>query len=175
MLRSLLVIGIVVAFIACAFIPPTASNYQAVAKAAHNQISERTVAVLRGKVASTPDAGTALELLKKVVPKPKAALKVAAKRVQIAVTGQSPSTAWNTAKGSPDPVFVEQLERIEWAMKKHDVRLCKDVRREAVGGQPRDYLALCLARVTDDASRCKQIDPVEAPLLKHLCDEELAT
>lgn len=159
MLRSFLVIGIVIAFIASAFTVPTDQNYKALAETARSEVRKRTADVRRT-----------------AVPASKTLARVAVKRIRIQITGGRPGKAWKAAKGSSDPVFVQQLERIEWATKKQDVRLCKDVlTADAAGGKPGDYLALCLARVTGDYSRCMQIDPLEASLLKHLCDEELAT
>lgn len=81
---------------------------------------------------------------------------------------QKASAYWTQMKSeSKSKVLLDSLKDIEWAVRKHDVRLCP-----SLSG---DYLALCLALVTQDASRCAQIDASSASGLRKLCTEELAT
>ncbi len=81
---------------------------------------------------------------------------------------QKASAYWSQIKNeSKSKVLLDSIKDIEWAVRKHDVRLCSSL--------PGDYLALCLALVTEDASRCAQIDVSSASGLRKLCTEELAT
>jgi hypothetical protein len=71
------------------------------------------------------------------------------------------------------------MEDIEWAVRKTNVRLCRDIASDLLSTQDApsqgDYLALCLGKVTGDMARCDQINSERAPIIKKLCTEELAT
>lgn len=77
------------------------------------------------------------------------------------------TSGWKHIKKEGSPHLVEQLERIEWASRKADVRLCGEVVGDAdvtVG----DYIALCVAIVTGDSARCDYLHA-----LQDLCADEL--
>jgi hypothetical protein len=99
------------------------------------------------------------------------------------LTAHTLTKTWKSYRNAADPFTRAQLERIEWALKKQDVRLCADVADAAknrsdqapVTLTPGDYLALCVAIVSGDEIRCLQIPTVPDSSLHSLCTEELAT
>ena len=130
-----------------------------------------------GSASSLKNVGEAVTVLTSVSTKP--TVKAVVKSVAKAVTGHRITPAWKNYRASADPFTVSQMERIEWALKKHDVRLCHDVYEE-VAQAPNtsaisagDYLALCVAMVTADPIRCTQILPSESSTLNSLCYQEL--
>lgn len=130
-----------------------------------------------GSNASVKDIGQAAEVLKSVsVPQvtAKRALTTAAKIVK----GHRITKHWKDFRRSADPFTADQMERIEWALKKNDIRLCEEVMRSsadnAVIDGPGAYLALCVAIVTSDPLRCSQILPERYPVIHSLCTDELA-
>ncbi len=105
------------------------------------------------------------------------------KAVTKKLTGHTLTRAWKEYRNAADPFTRAQLERIEWALKKNDVRLCADVADAAKNRSdqaptdlsPGDYLALCVAIVTVDEIRCTQIPAYPDSSIHSLCFEELAT
>ena len=109
----------------------------------------------------------------------KRVVKAAVKKM----TGHTLTKTWKGYRNDADPFTRAQLERIEWALKKNDVRLCADVAEAAKNRSdqapaalsPGDYLALCIAIVTADEWRCTQIPAHLDSSIHSLCFEELAT
>lgn len=155
MLRSLVITGTILGFIGTSFVPPT--------------------------VASLPKGqGAIASVLRIVVPDPATTTKRVASVAKKAVMTRKTSAYWTEVKTeSTDENLVSSLQKIEWAIGKKDVRLCRDlpiVKSDASDGPTYgDYLALCLAAVTGDTARCDQINAGTASTLRKLCTEELAT
>ncbi len=127
------------------------------------------------------DAATLLKAastLSSVLPTPSSiaqgAIHQVASRLSVKV-----SKRWTELlKTETDGVLLAQLERIDWAFKKNDVRLCGELRTHEPaspgnGITNTDLLALCLAKITREDIRCSQIGSTAA-VLKSICEEELA-
>ncbi len=181
MLRKLITTGMVLGFIACAFVPPTDANFGSAETIAKAEVGARTAATLlasagvdRGKV------DTAVKVLREVAPEPKKVVKRLSAAALTQMKLKKTSAYWKQVKNdSDDKNFVARMQDIEWATRKTDVRLC-GVLIDTIPintGEPTrgDYLALCLAKVTGDIARCDQIKTDITPVLKKLCTEELAT
>ena len=114
---------------------------------------------------------------------PKTVLKHVAKTAKKMFTVRKLTHVWKTYKVSADPFTLAQIDRIEWALKKNDVRLCSGTAEAAANRSdqapqtlsPGEYLALCVAIVTGDEGRCDQILPTSDSSMHSLCTEELAT
>lgn len=120
---------------------------------------------------SLSDVITAADVLKSVAPSPKKVAKVAA--VFVPKTAHTFTMSWKQRKNATeDATFLKQLDRIEWAARKEDVRLCQEVMLEDGAG---DYLALCLAIVAKEPLRCKQIDEDAPHALQKTCFDEVAS
>lgn len=143
----LVTFGFIAAFIAVAFMPPSGESIVAYAS----------------------------DTLASVLPEAEIALEKAGTVARSALTSSPVKGAWEAAKQSADPRLIRQLERIEWATRRNDIRACVELLSgdAPVGTTPGDYLALCLARVTQSDRYCSQIDSRLAPFLRVLCDEEL--
>lgn len=120
---------------------------------------------------SLSDVIVAADVLKSVAPSPKKVAKVAAAFVP--KTAHTFTMSWKQRKkATEDQAFLKQLDRIEWAARKEDVRLCKDTMAQKDGG---DFLALCLAIVAKEPLRCKQIDEESPHALQKTCFDEVAS
>jgi hypothetical protein len=156
MLRTLLTVGAIAGFIACAFVPPTDANFTSMEELARNQLQNRPSLSLLTSGVQT--------MKKTVIPR-------ATKKVSSVVSNQKKhllSVGWNAFKEKKDSVAKTQLERIEWAFAKKDVRLCGEVKNES-DATAADYLALCVAVVMRDLSRCDHLRS-----MKTLCTDQLA-
>lgn len=89
----------------------------------------------------------------------------------------------NMLRSSVDSFTLSQIERIEWAIRKKDIRLCKDL-ADAVNTDTSstaekhsagEYLALCVAMVTKNSARCDRIFSKSDTLLHAFCTDELAS
>jgi hypothetical protein len=122
----------------------------------------------------------AADALKTVSPSPKKIVSRVVHKAVVSVTGVQPSARWKeiveTEKNSD---LRLQLERVDFAARKGDVRLCKEISNAEFAnhaGFPAtgDLLALCLAKITGESSRCDQINSNLFVPLKPVCTEELA-
>lgn len=127
------------------------------------------------------DIEAASKALLALAPSPSAVAKKVVKTALNSVKKPQVSAMWKTMKTqTTDAEFQRLIERIEFATKKQDVRLCIDdvipSNVADVGGNATegDYLALCIARITRDESRCDQISSTLSIPLRTLCTEELA-
>lgn len=151
------------------------------AAVAANPALKSSVAKAVGSAVSLKNVEEAATVLTSVSSPVKTVKRVAASAAQILTTHRLTSV-WKTFKASADPFTVAQMERIEWALRKGDVRLCSDVMDSADNRSDKDpqtltsgeYLALCVAIVTGDPARCDQILSVSDPSLRSLCSDELA-
>ncbi len=127
------------------------------------------------------DIEAASKALLALAPSPKTVVKKVVKTALNSVKKPQVSAMWKTMKAeTTDAEFKRAVDRIEFATKKQDVRLCVDdvipANAEDRGGMATegDYLALCIARITRDESRCDQISSTLSLPLRTLCTEELA-
>lgn len=166
MIRSLVVIGSVAAFIAAGFQGAEALDIRGtLLSTSENRAAMETL----GTLAARPEVK---QVAKKVV---KTAVKQSAKVAASVLTTKNITTAWTALKGKiEDPAVLDVLGRIEWAAGKADIRLCQDLVIKP-GVSPGDAVALCIARVTGNADHCLQIDAVRSPMLSKMCREALAT
>jgi|GEM_PF-1719589 len=215
-MRSLLVFGITIAFIASAFVPPSEANFRSLAERAKATIEQRMKVSLPGtgipdtaelkkaaklmqtlakdpqatvliedalKTAKTQDYSglwkSAASLLKKTLPASQGIASTVTDRLMEDTGTQAVSRWIKLISAEKDPVLHKQLERIDWAAKKGDVRLCRELTLGEVinggnGPSTGDLLAFCLAKVLGEGERCAQMsDASEA--LRAVCQEELAT
>lgn len=100
---------------------------------------------------------------------PKRVLKRASTVAVHAVQTHRFSATWTKTKVSSTKERVLQMQRIEWASRKQDVRLCGEVKGD-VETTVGEYIALCVALVTGDPSRCDQLRET-----KNMCTNELAS
>jgi hypothetical protein len=120
-----------------------------------------------GTTADLKSVDEAVTVLKSMA-SPKTIMKRAATVATAAFRPHKFSAGWKKHKAASEKQRVTQLERIEWASRKNDVRLCGEVEGDTRVTEG-DYLALCVAVVTGDPQRCSQIHS-----LKQLCADELA-
>ncbi len=215
-MRSLLVFGITIVFIASAFVSPSEANFRSLAERAKATIEQRTKASLLGpgipdtaelkkaaklmqtlakdprvtvlvedaaKTAKTQDYsglwGSAASLLKKALPASQGIASTVTERLPENTGTQAVSRWTELVLAEKDPVLHKQLERIDWAAKKGDARLCRELTLGEVidggnGPSTGDLLALCLAKVLGEGERCAQMSDASAAL-RTVCLEELAT
>jgi len=211
-MRSLVIFGITAVFIACAFVPPSEANFQALAEhakvaiekgsvssfftvslpdtnewkkaakslqtltkdAATTVLVENVTSNVKGQIASGA-LQTATNMLKDIVPEPATVAKAVVNQVTATVSSQVSKRWTELLSSEKDPALAKIYERIDWAAKKGEVRLCREltlgVSTETIAAG--DLLALCLAKVTRDPARCEQISD-DASVLKSICKEELA-
>jgi len=181
MLRKLITTGMVLGFIASAFVPPTDANFGTAETVAKAEVGARTAATLLANAGiDHAKVDAAVKVLREVAPEPQKVVKRMSAAALTQMKRKKTSAYWKQVKkDSDDDDFIARMEDIEWAARKTDVRLCGELIATIplTLHQPTrgDYLALCLAKVTGDIARCDQIDNDIAPVLKKLCTEELAT
>lgn len=132
-----------------------------------------------GTAISAGVLSSAAATLKNVLPTPVKAVKKVSKIVAQPTVRRS--NEWKTILASEGDKHLQELyESVDWAQRKSDVRLCKDLDPAVHTGSPSvagptigDILALCLAKATGDAARCGQIDASTASALKSVCETEL--
>jgi hypothetical protein len=125
------------------------------------------------------DAATLLKAantISSVLPTPTSVAQGAIHQVALQLKPKTSKRWTELLKTEQDAVLLQQLQRIDWAVRKQDVRLCGEVKNPPVpvsGPSTTDLLALCLAKITREGIRCSQIS-TSASILKSICEEELA-
>ncbi len=209
MFRSLVLIGSIGSFLTAAMLPQGGIDARALAVAvaergeismgvaSSTEASIQKAATILKTVSQDPklkaallaahdnipaaDIEAASKALLALAPSPKTIAKKAVKTALNSMKKPQVSAMWKTMKAETDDAeFKRSIDRIEFATKKQDIRLCIDdvipSTAEDTGGTATegDYLALCIARITRDESRCDQISATLTIPLRLLCTEELA-
>ncbi len=97
-----------------------------------------------------------------------------------------PANWRKAAEDEPNETLRHYFLLIEWAREKADIRACDELtptvlEERTVDGKSiltptrGDWIAYCLARVTKNYDRCKQIQTTTLPPLKSLCEQEHST
>ncbi len=107
------------------------------------------------------------------------------KNVNVQLEAKDVPADWRkAAEAEPNETLKQHFLLIEWAREKHDIRACNELQptvleARTVGSEtfttpaPGDWIAYCLARVTQSTDRCLQINPSTLPPLRSLCEQEL--
>jgi len=162
---------------------PNITDLQKAVKLMKNLAKDPKVSVLVEDLSQGANGKVSPDILKKgaaaiesVLPTPKQVVtKVVSKLISTPQLKQSDKWV-ELLKTEPDQKLLIQLERVDWAAKKGDLRLCKEITVEDSGTGPTtgDLIALCVAKITRLSDRCNQIGD-EAAGLKSICIEELAS
>ncbi len=163
-MRSLGTFGSIALFLGMAFVNPSKSL-----------ITER-VAFARSQSSMTT-AAVASTVFSSVVPTPR---KIVSRVTHIVSPHIPRSHEWKSLlSNEKNPLLKDALESIDWAQRTSDVQLCRgfdsSFAKTTLDTAPTrgDLLALCLAKVSGNDSRCRQIDPRTAYELKAVCETEL--
>lgn len=169
MIRSLIIIGSVGAFIAAGFQGAQALDIRStLLSTTENRVTMQSL----GALASKP---IVKDTAKKIAVKAgSVALDQATKVVKTLVTKKNVAAVWDAIEAkTDDPAVKDVLERVQWAEAKSDISLCQDLVAKP-GVSVGDAVALCIARVTGDGTHCVQIDALRSPVLSAACRETLA-
>lgn len=170
-MRSLLVLGLISAFVVCGFLPAEMTDARAAGSLLRKTVvGGTTILVDVSKETSivsllSDSAGSLLpstdEILEMILP-----------------DGKKRSYVADTIHAQDGTQLFEFSRRVRFAEEKEDPRLCgefapPDPMQTVQGFSAGDLTAFCLAAVTRDFSRCVQIDAESASVLKAACEQAL--